>query len=92
MGFAFSSFFPISLSFILSETFLNPSLLFARKPDGFDGNDGAGGSLADRRRVTREAVAEGTGVGAVALEGGRLVDAEGGAMSTVCEGVDGLSD
>ena len=84
--FVFSSFFASSFSFILSETFLRPSLLFARNPEGLEGNTGVAGSLADRRRVTRAAVAEGPddmGVAVVALDGGRLVGAGGGAISSV---------
>ena len=84
IGFAFSSFFPLSFSFILSETFLSPSLLFARNPEGFDGREGAAVSLADRSLVTRDAVADGTVVGAVALEGGRLVGGGAGAMLNDC--------
>lgn len=51
-----------SFSLILSETFLNPSLPLASRPEGLAGmdtGDDAGVSLAARNRVTRPAVADG---------------------------------
>ena len=81
----------LSFSFILSETFLRPSLPFASSPEGFDRKGGGGFdeivSLAARSRVTLDV--GGTGAGpTAALETGLLppaadVAAVKGAILTV---------